>query len=162
LATRQLFDEISKKNAIAEMQIEDIGDIFNGFPPYLNDIFKTYPYQEQSIKDIDPEFKKDIEAGNKKDSDEDNQKNLQKLAELKDKKNKRKRKGYAKYLAEQHKDTDNEFSKLNNNIGTAMSALIENNFDVSKLSKKDQQTLLNILVQKKLEKIVSQGTAESL
>ena len=168
LATRQLFDDVNKRNTIADMQIKNIAEIFYGFPPYLNDTFDKYPYDEAEIKKADHTFTADIDKYNTQiatlndelqkmeeqgiaDTDEQKKACVEKIKAAKQERDTRKRQGYATYLAQQNAE-----------LGAAMQELISSKFDVAKLSKHHQQAILDVLVKDKLEKIIREGTAEAL
>lgn len=168
LATRQLFDETNKANTIAEMQIQNIGEVFKWFPPYLNDTFDRFPYNETQIKKVVPGFESKIEDINKKidnfeakikelnekwvGDDADEKKDLiSKIKQLKQQKNEEKRLWYAKYITTQ--DTK---------LGGALNELIQTKFDLSKVKIEQQQILVNTLVNDKLERIISEGVGKTL
>ena len=168
LATRQLFDEVNKKNTVAEIQIQNVAEVFKGFPPYLNDVFKKYAYTDDEIKKHDSWFEKDITDLNTqiwalekslKDLDEKNipDDNEQKISyvkqikQLRKEKDLRKRKWYAKAIASQ-----------NSELGKSLEKLIDTKFDVSKLTKAEQQVFLDDLVENKLKKLLAEWAGEAL
>jgi hypothetical protein len=61
------------------------------------------------------------------------------IFEIKDKLNETKRKAYADYIKTQDKD-----------LGNIISTLVDSRFDISKLSKENQQKILDTLVNSKL------------
>ncbi|MEI6425778.1 MAG: hypothetical protein WCO66_00325 [Candidatus Absconditabacteria bacterium] len=162
LATRQLFDDLNKKNIIIEEQLKNVGEVFTGFPPYLNDVFSKYPYNENQIKTSDASFSSDIQKIDEKiqtleestkslNTDEEKTPIFDKIKVFKKERNTRKWIAYAKHIATQNKE-----------LGNAIEKLVHNNFDTSKIEKGDQKIILNSLVTKKLEEISKNGTAEAL
>lgn len=162
LATRQLFDDVSKTNSFVETQIENIGEVFKWFPPYINEIFKKYEFNEDRLQKENPKFantmnrlNEEINALEKQDNTiaswTERKEVFAKIKALKKEKNLARWKEYAR-----------DISNKNPKIGNAVAVLIDNNFDVSKLDKGNQQILLDDLVKDKVDKLLAEGTAASL
>ena len=162
LATRQLFDGINKSNTIVDMQIENIGDVFNGFPPYVNELFKDYSYNPDKIKNVDATFEADINKLDKQiadleidaqklSSDEEKDVIFTKIKAIREEKNTRKRIWYSKLI-------ESENPKLWKVVGK----LISNKFNLSALEKSEQQILTDELVKSKLQSVIKEWTAEVL
>jgi hypothetical protein len=145
-----------------ETQIENIGEVFKGFPPYINEIFKKYEFNEDRLQKENPTFANtmnrldgEIKALEKQDEtitpSKEKKELFAKIKALKKEKNLTRWKEYAR-----------DISSKNPKIGATVSILIDNNFDVSKLDKANQQALLDDIVQDKLDKLLVDGTAKSL
>ena len=162
LATRQLFDDLNTSDKIAEKQIENIGEIFKGFPPYLNEIFRQHEYNPNDIQKVDAEFSKDLshmdeeikkleEVNKGLSSDTEKWPNIAKIKKIREEKNERKRAWYSKYLTSQ-----------NPKLWSVVEKLVKNKFNLNTLEKNEQQILLNDLVDEKLESVIKDGTANFL
>ncbi|AHB41745.1 hypothetical protein P148_SR1C00001G0958 [candidate division SR1 bacterium RAAC1_SR1_1] len=158
LATRQIFDDTKEAGSYIEHHLELLGKEFKEFPPYFNELFNIYPYKHKDVIENQPEFKtiyqqqesllqeKEALLNKEKPESEKNksleqrrEENYQEVLKAKEDLNAIKRKAYAAYI-----------NQKNPELGTMVSALVENKFDMAKLSKSDQQKIVNILVTKKL------------
>lgn len=158
LATRQIFEETKEKWAYIESHLEFIGKEFKEFPPYFNELFNIYPYRHKDIIENQPEFKtiyqqqetilqeKESILNKEKPESEKNKSVEQRREEIyqevlkaKEDLNNTKRKAYATYI-----------NQKNPEIWTIVNGLVETNFDMSKLSKADQQKITKILISHKL------------
>lgn len=151
LATRQLFEESKEKWTYIEHHLQQVGNEFKAFPPYFNEILNIYPYNHEKVinqqsthkteytkqSETLAEKEKELE---KTDISEEQKETIRKeIFEIKDKLNETKRKAYADYIKTQDKD-----------LGNIISTLVDSRFDISKLSKENQQKILDTLVNSKL------------
>lgn len=162
LATRQLFEEVRSTSAAVEKYVDNITDAFVQFPPYVNQIFSKYPYNPRNISTVDPDFDKEISAFDSQintlesqiatEKNKEKKKELQKKkAELKKQKEMRKRQAYTKWL-----------ESKNSKLSAVIAKLVHNNFDFNKLDSVQQQEIINILVQSKLDDLTKNKVPELL
>lgn len=62
LVTRQLFEEVQQTQETIEHYIDTLSDTFTKFPPYVNDIFQIYPFQDGEISAVDTSFHADMQS----------------------------------------------------------------------------------------------------
>lgn len=162
LATRQLFEEVRSTSAAVEKYVDNITDAFVQFPPYVNQVFSKYPYNPRNISTVDTEFDKDIvkfdsqlnslEAQIAAETDKEKKKDFKKKkSELKKQKEMRKRQAYTKWL-----------ESKNSKLSSVIAKLAQNNFDFNKLDSVQQQEIINILVQSKLDDLTKNKVPELL
>lgn len=152
LATRQLFEEAKETGAYVAHHLEQIGKEFKAFPPYFNELLNIYPYKQQTVIEQQPiykaeynkqenlltEIEKEFEKPNL--SEQQKQDIHKQIFDQKNKLNNIKWAAYAEYIKTQNPE-----------IWNIISQLIDNNFNIKKLWKSDQQKILNILVSSKLD-----------
>ena len=162
LATRQLFEEVRATSEAVEKYADNIADAFIEFPPYVNQIFKKYPYNQKTLDASDPEFAKElsvldselnkIDAAIVAEQDKEKKKELlKKKKELKKQKEMCRWLAYTKWLASKDAKLSGVISKL-----------YQNNFDFNKLDSVSQQEILNVLVQSKLDDLIKTKVPELL
>lgn len=159
LVTRQIFEETKEVWSYIENHLEEIGNSFKTFPPYFNELFNIYPYRHKEVIKWQPEFEneykkqsdilqaKEDELNNPKPeiekdktTEQRRKEKHQEVLQAKEELNIIKRKAYASAI-----------DKKNPGLGNIIQILIENKFDMNKLSKIDQQKIIDILVHKKLD-----------
>ncbi len=162
LATRQLFEEVRDTTEAVEKYVDNISDAFVQFPPYVNQIFKKYPYNHKAIIASNPGLDNELSAIDSQinnldaqiatETDKEKKKELQKKKkEIKKQKEMRRWQAYASRLAS--KDAT---------LGGVISKLSQNNFDFNKLDSVQQQEILNVLVKSKLQDLVKNKVPELL
>lgn len=163
LATRQLFEEVKHTTALAHEYLDVIQQSIQGFPPYVNEIFKRYPYDDQLVLQQTPTLHTELVALDKeimeltgsmtddRKSKEERLRLAHKKKELKQRKEEIKRKAYLKYL-----------ETKNSALAQVMGKLVTHRFDFTQLSVSDQQTILNILVKDKIKELITHQAAELL
>lgn len=159
LVTRQIFEEAKEVGSYIENQLEEIGNNFRSFPPYFNELFNIYPYRHKEVIKWQPDFEVKYEQQSKILQQKENELNspkpeteknkttqqrrnekLQEVIKEKENLNSIKRKAYA-----------NSIEKKESWIGNIIEKLIDSKFDMNKISKENQQKIINILINKKLE-----------
>jgi len=163
LATRQLFEENQEKKEVIEKHIWNIADTFKWFPPYINELFKTYPYNSSKIDNLDSGFTTAFNKQTKKiseiedqitnwETDEKERSKLYKKLET-EKENLKtiKRSWYANYI-----------KSINPKLWNSIESLIESDFDISLLSIENQQEILNTIVKDKLEDTIQNKVPDLL
>ena len=153
LATQQLFEKAERDIAKVDEYINKFGTIFKEFPPYVNEITKIYPFNHQSVSEVDLAFETDIQAldaqilaveNEYSSADDDMKKTLrQKRHDLQQQKELRKWEAYSEYLSTQHPQ-----------LGPIFGQLVHSKFDFSVLSPADQQVLVTVLVEHKLQEVI--------
>lgn len=144
--TRQLFEEVGKKQGTIDHYIAEMNTTFKEFPPYIHDILKIYPYNAA----LDPLLNADLERIQTQISEldaqystasDDKRKELgTKIKALKQEKNNRKWQVYITFLKTKDAALADVFAQL-----------VTSNFDFSTLSPDQQQLIINVLVKNKLE-----------
>lgn len=163
LATRQLFEDAKEDAAIIEKYVDVIADTIKWFPPYVNEIFRSYPYDHALVLQSDPSLDTQVTAiekqiseieltiANDATSKEERARLRKKKSDLNQKKEELRRMAYTKYLAT--KDAA---------LAAVMVKLVGARFDFAKLSLDDQQVILTFLVKDKLNSLISHQAAELL
>ena len=163
LATRQLFEQVKDTEKAVEKYFDVVGQTVKWFPPYVNEIFRKYPYHHELIAQVDPSFstalqqvenqisKLEMSIIDDKVSPEEKILLREKRKKLLQHKEEVKWNGYTKYLAT--KDVA---------LATVMSKLVWVRFDFSLLSAQDQQVILTFLVKDKLSDLIARKAPELL
>ncbi len=158
LVTRQVYEEAKENKSYIESQLTEIGKEFKQFPPYFNQLFAIYPYKHKNVIEGQITFKNEYndkekflqekenilsqpkpESEKEKTAEQRRNEIHQEILKIKEELNTIKRKAYAAYI-----ETKNPW------LGTTVNTLIDHKFDMNAINKSDQQKIVNILVEKKL------------
>lgn len=165
LVTRQLFEEVQKTQETIDHYITTIGNTFKQFPPYVNDIFSIYPFNDKAITPLDPSFHSDLELIDSQISEyttqyttqyttasDDERKELRKKIKiLKQEREQRRWQAYITFLKSKDLALADVFAQL-----------VASKFNFSVLSSSQQQLILNVLVKNKLEDSIKNKVPELL
>lgn len=161
LVTRQLFEDVQKKQETIDTYIGNIGQTFVKFPPYIHSVFDIYPFNALYISALDTSFSSDITSFDDKISSiektivaasEENRVRLrQQRDELIRKKEERKWQWYIAFLRSKDQWLSDVFA-----------VLVASRFDFSLLSLDQQQVLTDVLVKHQLEDTIKNKVPELL
>ena len=169
LTTRQLFEEAKSSQELVQHYFGVMSDAIKSFPPYVNAIYKLYPYDDILIQKASPtlhlnlqevdaqltslgkELGADIDGKIKPIPEEKKIRLREEMEILRKKREDIKWRAYLAYLATQ------DFE-----LASAMQKVYEAKFDFSRLSVADQQVILTVLVRHKMEDIIKNKAPELL
>lgn len=161
LTTRQLFEEVQKKQETIDHYIDSMAKTFKEIPPYVNQIFTLYPFNDKEVSVIDTSFHTDIQTIDAElvtienqyahASDVERKLLRKKIRTLKEQKEERRWQAYIQFL--RTKDAS---------LADVFSVLVENKFDFSVLTVEQQQVLVDILVKNTLEDTIKNKVPELL
>jgi len=161
LATRQLFEEVQKREEIVDHYVGSMADTFKYFPPYVDEILKIYPFNDKNISVVDPTFNTDFQNIWEQISDlrrqitsapDDKKEALRlQIVALKEKQKQRQWKAYVAFL--RTKDVV---------VADIFAQLVANKFNFAVLLSDQQQLLVNVLVKHRLEDTIKNKVPELL
>ena len=158
LATRQLFEEIKADQKTIDYYADTIVDAMKWFPPYVNEIFKLYPFDTN----LDPQLSGKLWAIDTKIGETEN-----KIAEWTPDETKILLRAEIKTLKEQREKIRwdayaTQLDMKDKSLAGAIRTLVDSKFDFSQLHMGQQQALLDVLVKHKLEDIIKRKAPELL
>ncbi len=161
LVTRQLFEEVEKTQKTIDHYVEAIGNTFKQFPPYVDQILTTYPFNANEISTVDTSFVADLDAIDHSIADlqdryasatDDEKKTLrEKIQQLKHQREERRWQAYILFLKTKNAALADIFAQL-----------VASKFDFSVLGADQQQVILDVLVKDKLEDTIKNKVPELL
>ncbi len=163
LVTRQLFEEVQKKEETIDHYITAMGNTFKEFPPYVNDILQMeeYRFNAKNISVVDPSFDGDMHDMEDQIVDLD----TQFKTAPDDKKNelRGKIKAVRQQMEQRRWQAYIIFLRTKNApLAEVFAQLVGSNFDFSVLSVDHQQLLVNVLIKNKLEDTIKNKVPELL
>ncbi|MEI7919471.1 MAG: hypothetical protein WCH65_04675 [bacterium] len=161
MVTRQLFEEVEKTQTSIDHYVDAIGTTFKQFPPYVDQILTTYPFNANEIGRVDASFVADLHTIDTSLADlqdryasasEEDKKSLRE--QIKVSKQQRETRRWNAYIA---------FLRTKNaGLADVFSQLVATKFDFSMLSASDQQVIVDVLVKDKLQDTIKNKVPELL
>ncbi len=160
LVTRQLFEEVQATEKTIDHYFESMANTFKEFPPYVNEIFKIYPFNDKEILAVDTNFHADLDQidiqildlqNTYKDTIDVSKKETirKQIRKLKEERELCRWQAYVAFL--KTKDAA---------LADVFALLVENRFDFSVLSSVQQQSLIDTLLKHKLEDTIKNKVPE--
>lgn len=162
VVTRQLFEAAKKSTEMVDHYFTICGEAIKSFPPYANHIYKLYPYDDAEIAKVSPNLHTQLH-----DIDQDISQIESKVASASTKEERATLRTHLKKLRQQREDIKwraylEYLATKDADLGRGMSQLYAVNFDFSRMSAADQQSLLNILVERSLRDLIKNKAPELL
>jgi len=159
--TRYLFEEVHETQKTIDHYLGVMGDAFKEFPPYVNEIFKIYPFNDKVISAIDTSLHADLahldaqiaECNNAYNSASEKEKEelRKKMKALKQEMEYRRWQAYITFL----KTKDAALAEV-------FFHLVGSKFNFSVLSPDQQQVIVDALIKNKLEDTIKNKVPELL
>jgi len=157
LVTAQYLKEFDETNSLIDEKLKYIHNTFADFPPYMNEILKIYPYEVKDLQvgsseiiNLQTEINNILKKINSEKLSEDEKIKLK--TELKNHQENLDWLLWSRYVE--------SIEKTNKPVSDILKKLNQNNFNLSLLTKGEQQILLNLLVENKLDESVQNQIPE--
>jgi len=161
ITPRQLFDDIKSTKNLIDTGLVNARATFKEFSPYVNEIFKIYPYNDKDISNIDGNLHSKIQSLDKEISNleskiinadgKEKKKIRAEVKKIKQEQELLKWQAYIKYLGAKDKK-----------LAEVIDKLVNSKFDFNWLDKIDQQYIVDFLVKNKLQDMIKNKIPEIL
>lgn len=158
LASRQLFEEIRNTEKLADSFADTIIDWMKWFPPYVNEIFKIYPFMFHLNDELSGKMwaidAKIGEAENKIVTWSTDQTKMMLRSEIRKLRAEKEKIRWDAYVA--------QLASKDANLAIVMRTLVDTKFDFSQIPVWQQQILLDVLIKNKLADLIKRKAPELL